>query len=73
VGDADPPSVDDDAARVLALLRPDEPLHIEQLIARGGMEPGQVGATLVALEIEGRVRQIEGQRWVVTVPRARRA
>ena len=73
VGDAAPPSVDGDAARVLALLRPDEPLHIEQLIAQGGLAPGRVGAMLVTLEIEGRVRQIEGQRWVATVPRARRA
>ncbi len=73
VGDATPPSVDGDAARVLALLRPDEPLHIEQLIAQGGFAAGRLGATLVGLEIEGRVRQIEGQRWVATVPRARRA
>ena len=68
-----PPSVDGDAARVLALLRPDEPLQIEQLIAQGGLEAGKVGALLVSLEIEGRARQIEGQRWVAIVPRVRRA
>jgi DNA processing protein len=73
VSDAAPPSVDGDAARVLALLRPDEPLDIEQLIAQGGLDPRRVGAMLVSLEIEGRVRQIEGQRWVATVPRMRRA
>jgi len=73
VRDAAQPSVDGDAARVLALLRPDEPLHIEQLIAQGGLDPGRAGAMLVSLEIEGRVRQIEGQRWVATVPRVRRA
>jgi DNA processing protein len=72
-GDTAPPSVDGEAARVLALLRPDEPLHIEQLITQGGFAAGRLGATLVTLEIEGRVRQIEGQRWVATVPRARRA
>jgi DNA processing protein len=72
-GDAAPPSVDGEAARVLALLRPDEPLHIEQLISQGGLDPGRVGAMLVTLEIEGRVRQIEGQRWLRTIPRARRA
>jgi DNA processing protein len=73
VSDASSPSLDGDAARVLALLRPDEPLHIEQLIAQGGLDPGHVGAMLVSLELEGRVRQIEGQRWVATVPRTRRA
>ena len=73
VSSAAPPSVDGDAARVLALLRPDEPLQIEQLIAQGGLDAGRVGAVLVSLEIEGRARQIEGQRWVATVPRVRRA
>jgi DNA processing protein len=72
-GAAELPSLDGDAARVLALLRPDEPLHIEQLITQGGMNAGSVGATLVALEIEGRARQIEGQRWIAVSPRARRA
>ena len=67
-----PPSVDGDAARVLALLRPDEPLHLEQLIAQGGMVPARASALLVTLEIEGLVRQIEGQRWVAVVPRMRR-
>ena len=71
-GVAELPSLDADAARVLALLQPDEPLHIEQLITRGGMDAGALGATLVALEIEGRARQIEGQRWIPVIPRARR-
>jgi DNA processing protein len=73
VGVAELPSLDAAAARVLALLRSDEPLHIEQLITQSGMDPGSVGATLVALEVEGRVRQIEGQRWIAVIPRARRA
>ncbi len=72
-GVAELPSLDADAARVLALLQPDEPVHIEELITRGGMNAGMLGATLMALEIEGRARQIEGQRWVAVIPRARRA
>jgi DNA processing protein len=72
-GVAELPSLDADATRVLALLQPDEPLHIEDLITRGGMNAGTLGATLVALEIEGRARQIEGQRWIAVIPRARRA
>jgi DNA processing protein len=71
-GVAELPSLDADATRVLALLQPDEPLHIEQLITRGGMDAGALGATLVALEIKGRARQIEGQRWIPVIPRARR-
>jgi DNA processing protein len=71
-GVAEPPSLDTDVARVLALLQPDEPAHIEDLITRGGMNAGMLGATLVALEIEGRARQIEGQRWIAVIPRARR-
>src|SRR5881392_2552066 len=61
-----------DEGRVLAMLTPDEPQHIEQLIARGGLEPSRVAATLVALELGGWARQLTGQRWVSVGARARR-
>ncbi len=54
------------------MLTPDEPQHIEQLIARGGLEPSRVAATLVALELGGWARQLTGQRWVSVGARARR-
>jgi len=62
-----------DEVSVLAALVPDEPQHIEDVIARCGLTPARVGATLVSLELAGRVRQGEGQRWVAVGARARRA
>ena len=60
------------AEAVLAVLRPDEPLHIEQLTALVALTPGRLASALVALELEGRARQLEGQRWVSVPARSRR-
>jgi DNA processing protein len=70
--EADLPAVDSDEARVLALLSADEPQHIEVLITQTGCGPGRVAAALIALELNGRVRQLDGQRWV-TIPCGGRA
>src|SRR5205809_7697265 len=66
------PDGQSDEGRVLAMLTPDEPQHIEQLIAGGGFEPSRVAATHVALELGGWARQLTGQRWVSVGARARR-
>src|SRR5207247_3971778 len=66
------PSAESDEGRMLALLTLDEPQHIERLIARGGLEPARVAATLMALELGGWARQLPGQRWVSVGARARR-
>jgi DNA processing protein len=66
------PDGESDEGRILSMLTPDEPQHIEQLIARGGLEPARVAATLVALELGGWARQLTGQRWVSVGARARR-
>ncbi|PYN33847.1 MAG: DNA-protecting protein DprA [Candidatus Rokuibacteriota bacterium] len=66
------PDGESDEGRILAMLTPDEPQHIERLIARGGLEPARVAATLVALELGGWARQLTGQRWVSVGERARR-
>lgn len=58
------PAMGNEEERVLALLRADEPRHIETLIAQTGCSPGRVAAALVALELAGRARQLDGQRWV---------
>jgi DNA processing protein len=58
------PAVESEEGRVLAVLRLDEPQHIETLIARTGSSPGRVAAALIALELNGRARQLDGQRWV---------
>jgi DNA processing protein len=57
---------------VLAVLRPDEPLHIEQLTDLVALTPGRLAAVLVALELAGRARQLEGQRWIAMPTRSRR-
>ena len=50
--------------RVMDLLRPDEPRHIDDLIEQSGLPPMRVAAELVGLELEGRARQMAGQRWL---------
>ncbi len=72
IADADAPADQSDDGVVLALLTPDEPWQIEQLIERSGLPASRVGASLVALEIGGRVRQLGGQRWVSVAARPRR-
>lgn len=72
-GGAVPPPAESEEGRVLALLTPDEPQHIEQVIARGGLTPARVAATLVALELDGWARQLSGQRWIAALQAARRA
>jgi DNA processing protein len=66
------PNTESDEGRMLALLTPDEPQHIEQLIARRGLTPARVAATLMTLELGGWARQLTGQRWVSVGARARR-
>ena len=62
-----------ECVEVLAALTVDEPQQIEHVIARCGLAPSRVGATLVSLELAGRVRQLEGQRWTAIGARPRRA
>jgi DNA processing protein len=58
--------------RILTMLKADEPQHVEALLARVGGNPSRLGATLLSLELAGRARQLEGQRWVA-VPVSGRA
>jgi DNA processing protein len=57
---------------VLAALKSDEPLHIEELTALVALPPGRLASALVTLELEGRARQLEGQRWLAVPARSRR-
>jgi len=59
-------------ATVLAALKPDEPLHIEELTVLVALTPGRLASALVTLELEGRARQLEGQRWRAVPTRSRR-
>jgi len=57
---------------MLRLLAPDEPQHIEQLIARAKLDAARAATLLVTLELGGWARQLAGQRWVSVDTRARR-
>jgi DNA processing protein len=71
--DASPPPDDQtDEGRVLALLKSDEPQHIEDLIVRSGLPAGRTSAVLMGLEIGGWARQLAGQRWLASGARASR-
>jgi DNA processing protein len=48
---------------ILALLGED-PIDIDLVIERSGLGTGRVSAALLELELEGRVRQLEGKRFV---------
>ncbi len=51
------------SSQLLALLGED-PIDIDHVIERSGLAAGRVSAALLELELEGRVRQIEGKRFV---------
>ena len=68
-----PPAPTTDEVAVLDALTVDEAQQIELVIARCGLAPARVGATLLSLELAGRVRQLEGQRWIAIGARPRRA
>lgn len=66
------PEIGSDEGRMFRLLAPDEPQHIEELIARAGLEPARAATSLMTLELGGWARQLTGQRWVSVDTRARR-
>jgi len=54
---------DEGEAAVLAVVG-DEPMTMDDVIERSGLASGRAAALLLALELEGCVRQIEGKRFV---------
>ncbi len=54
---------DPEAERVLAALGED-PVGIDDVIERSGVGSGRAAAVLLELELEGRVRQMDGKRFV---------
>ena len=65
-GDADASNTSEvgPAGRQLLALLGEDPVDIDQVIERSGLGAGRVSAALLDLELEGRVRQIEGKRFV---------
>ncbi len=56
---------EDESSRLLQIIGR-EPIGIDQIIERSGMAPGRTSALLMTLEIEGRIRQLEGKRFVAS-------
>jgi DNA processing protein len=57
------PAADGTTGRLLGFLGK-EPLPIDAVISGSGLPAGEVAASLTALELEGLVRQLPGQRYV---------
>lgn len=49
---------------VLRLLKPDEPVHIDQLIASGALGNGELMGALLRLEMTDKIRQLPGKSFV---------
>jgi len=62
-GHADREAGNDESLLLLRVIG-QEPVGIDQIIERSGLAPGRASALLMTLEIEGRIRQLEGKRFV---------
>ena len=58
------PAVESDSGRVLEALGED-PVTIDDVIERSGMASGRATALLLELELAGRIRQLDGKRFVL--------
>jgi DNA processing protein len=50
--------------KVFKMLNTDEPVHIDRLIARSGLNPGELMGALLQLEMTDRIRQLPGKSFV---------
>lgn len=57
-------ALSDAERKVLTMLRPDEPVHIDQLIAKAGLGSGDLMGALLKLEMLDRIRQLPGKSFV---------
>jgi DNA processing protein len=60
----EPPPEDNTEPGLLLRLIGEEPVGIDSIIERSGMAVGRASALLVTLEVEGRIRQLDGKRFV---------
>jgi DNA processing protein len=51
-------------SRVLAMLAPDSPLHIDELLVRSGLRPSELMNALLGLEMKDRIRQLPGKTFI---------
>ena len=54
----------DEGTGLLLRLIGEEPVGIDSIIEKSGMAVGRASALLVTLEVEGRIRQLDGKRFV---------
>jgi len=57
-------ALSDSERRVLKMLNTDEPVHIDQLILKGGLGSGELMGALLKLEMTDRIRQLPGKSFV---------
>ena len=60
----EPAHDDDPETEALLRILGEEPLGIDSIIERSGIAVGRASALLVTLEVEGRIRQLDGKRFV---------
>jgi DNA processing protein len=60
----EPARDDDPETEALLSILGEEPLGIDSIIERSGIAVGRASALLVTLEVEGRIRQLDGKRFV---------
>jgi DNA processing protein len=61
---AGPSEADGEPSRTILSLLGEDPVDIDRVIERSGLGAARVSAALLDLELNGRVRQIEGKRFV---------
>jgi DNA processing protein len=61
---AEPAGSEDEPSRAILSLLGEDPIDIDRVIERSGLGAARVSAALLDLELNGRVRQIEGKRFV---------
>ena len=57
-------NLSDSQKRVLKMLSTDEPVHIDHLIVKSGLDPGELMGALLELEMTDRIRQLPGKCFV---------
>jgi DNA processing protein len=60
-----PPSLSADELRVYKALEP-YPIHIDKLVRKISMEPGQLSGILLKLELNGTIQQLPGKFFILT-------
>jgi DNA processing protein len=58
------PELSDNERRVLKMLSPDQPVHIDQLMSKAGLRSGELMGALLKLEMLDRIRQLPGKSFV---------